>query len=50
MKLPLLAAALLAASPALAQLPDLAGRAITVVTEDAYPPLQFVDGSGKAVG
>lgn len=50
MKLPLVAAALLAAAPALADLPDLAGRAVTVVTEDAYPPLQFVDGSGKALG
>lgn len=50
MKLPLVAAALLAAAPALAELPDLAGRAVTVVTEDAYPPLQFVDGTGKAVG
>lgn len=50
MKFPLLAAALLAASPALAQLPDLGGRAVTVVTENAYPPLQFVDDSGTAVG
>jgi polar amino acid transport system substrate-binding protein len=24
-------------------LPDLGGRTITVVTENAYPPLQFVD-------
>ena len=36
---------------ALAQaLPDLAGREITVVTENAYPPLQFLDESGAAVG
>ncbi len=50
MKFPVLAAALLAAAPAFAQLPDLAGRAVTVVTENAYPPLQFVDASGAAVG
>lgn len=31
-------------------LPDLQGRAITVVTENAYPPLQFMDASGVAVG
>lgn len=34
-----------------ADLPDLAGREVVVVTENAYPPLQFVDpGSGEAVG
>ena len=26
-----------------AHLPDLAGREVVVVTENAYPPLQFVD-------
>lgn len=31
-------------------LPDLAGRAIVVVTENAYPPLQYLDRGGKAVG
>jgi polar amino acid transport system substrate-binding protein len=31
-------------------LPDLAGREITIVTENAYPPLQFVDKDGQAVG
>lgn len=31
-------------------LPDLAGREIAVVTENAYPPLQFLDREGKAVG
>ncbi|SME97909.1 polar amino acid transport system substrate-binding protein [Xaviernesmea oryzae] len=32
-------------------LPDLKGRAIVVVTENAYPPLQFVDPkSGSAIG
>jgi polar amino acid transport system substrate-binding protein len=44
-------AAVLAAPAALAQaLPDLAGREIVVVTENAYPPLQFLDKDGKAVG
>lgn len=43
--------ALLLAGPALAQdLPDLGGRTIDVVTENAYPPLQFIDESGTAVG
>lgn len=50
MKVSVLLAALLAAAPALAELPDLGGRAVTVVTENAYPPLQFVDASGAAVG
>ncbi len=31
-------------------LPDLAGREIVVVTENAYPPLQFLDKSGVAIG
>ena len=36
---------------AAADLPDLGGREIVVVTENAYPPLQFVDpASGKAIG
>ncbi len=40
-----------AATVTLAQdLPDLAGREIVVVTENAYPPLQFVDSAGDAVG
>ena len=30
--------------------PDLAGREVVVVTENAYPPLQFLDKDGKAVG
>ena len=39
------------AAPALAQdLPDLAGKEVVVVTENAYPPLQFLDKSGAAVG
>lgn len=34
-----------------AGLPDLGGRTVTVVTENAYTPLQFVDPkSGKAIG
>ncbi len=43
-------AAIMTTTAAAQDLPDLAGRAITVVTENAYPPLQFVDGSGAAVG
>ncbi len=42
--------ALTLAAPAFAQVPDLAGREIVVVTENAYPPLQFLDSSGAAVG
>lgn len=45
------AAFALAGTAAAAQdLPDLGGREITVVTENAYPPLQFIDGGGDAVG
>lgn len=33
-----------------ADLPDLAGREIVVVTEDAYPPLQFKDKDGNSIG
>ena len=44
-----LAAAL--ALPAIAQdLPDLGGRTIAIATEDAYPPLQFRNDAGEAVG
>ena len=35
---------------AFAEVPDLAGREVVVVTENAYPPLQFLDKSGAAVG
>ena len=36
---------------AAAHLPDLGGRTVVVVTENAYPPLQFVEaGSGNAIG
>jgi polar amino acid transport system substrate-binding protein len=31
-------------------LPDLGGKEITIVTENAYPPLQFLDKDGKAIG
>jgi polar amino acid transport system substrate-binding protein len=31
-------------------LPDLGGKEITFVTENAYPPLQFLDKDGKAIG
>jgi polar amino acid transport system substrate-binding protein len=35
---------------AAAEVPDLGGREIVVVTENAYPPLQFLDASGMAIG
>lgn len=46
-------AALCLATTALADghLPDLEGREVVVVTENAYPPLQFVEpGTGNAIG
>ena len=49
----LLAIAAVIATPLLAagHLPDLEGREVVVVTENAYPPLQFVDpASGEAIG
>ncbi|AMY67882.1 transporter substrate-binding domain-containing protein [Frigidibacter mobilis] len=49
-RLAALAALMLAPTAALADLPDLAGREVVVVTENAYPPLQFLDSSGKAIG
>ena len=30
--------------------PDLGGKEVVVVTENAYPPLQFLDKDGKAIG
>ncbi|MBD0864789.1 MAG: transporter substrate-binding domain-containing protein [Rhodobacteraceae bacterium] len=47
-----LAACLLAVPVALAtDLPDLGGQEVVVVTENAYPPLQFVDPkTGEAIG
>ena len=42
---------MLGLAPALAaDLPDLGGKEIVVVTENAYPPLQFLDKDGKQVG
>lgn len=48
----LAAASIAALSPASAiDLPDLGGRTVNVVTENAYPPLQFVEpSSGNAIG
>ncbi len=31
-------------------LTDLEGREVVIVTENAYPPLQFMDSDGNAVG
>ncbi|MEY1554580.1 transporter substrate-binding domain-containing protein [Yoonia sp. R2331] len=47
-----LAATAVMATSAMADghLTDLEGREIVVVTENAYPPLQFIDGDGNAVG
>ncbi|PTM96313.1 basic amino acid ABC transporter substrate-binding protein [Mycoplana dimorpha] len=43
--------ALMPLSAAAADLPDLGGRTVVVVTENAYPPLQFVDPkTGEQVG
>lgn len=45
------AAALLPLAAMAQDLPDLQGREVVVVTENAYPPLQFVDpASGEAIG
>jgi polar amino acid transport system substrate-binding protein len=45
-----LAPAVFAAAAFAQDLPDLGGREVVIVTENAYPPLQFVDGSGAAIG
>lgn len=43
--------ALFATTAAAADLPDLGGKTVVVVTENAYPPLQFVDPkTGDAIG
>jgi polar amino acid transport system substrate-binding protein len=43
--------AMIAGTSGFAQaLPDLGGKEIVIVTENAYPPLQFLDASGAAVG
>ena len=45
------AVALAASAQADGHLPDLDGRTVVVVTENAYPPLQFVDpDTGQAIG
>jgi polar amino acid transport system substrate-binding protein len=47
----LAAAVLMPAAVFAADLPDLAGRSVVVVTENAYPPLQFVDPkTGEQIG
>ena len=44
-------AGITSAEAVLAEVPDLGGREVVVVTENAYPPLQFVDpGSGESIG
>ncbi|MCY4240201.1 MAG: transporter substrate-binding domain-containing protein [Rhodobacter sp.] len=44
-------AGIIHSGPVMAEVPDLKGREVVVVTENAYPPLQFVDpGSGEAIG
>ena len=50
--LPALPGLMLCLAPAAmaADLPDLGGKEIVVVTENAYPPLQFLDASGAAIG
>lgn len=50
--MPIAAAMMMTATATLADghLPDLNGQEIVVVTENAYPPLQFIDGAGDAVG
>ena len=45
-----LAGLLMLTAPALAEVPDLGGREVVVVTENAYPPLQFVGKDGTAIG
>lgn len=52
MKYLMMGAAMMLGTAAVADghLPDLGGQEVVVVTENAYPPLQFVDGDGAAVG
>lgn len=45
-----LAGLLLLTGPVLAEVPNLNGREVVVVTENAYPPLQFVGKDGTAIG
>ncbi|MDD9911254.1 MAG: transporter substrate-binding domain-containing protein [Ahrensia sp.] len=47
----LFAAAAIASTSLAAELPNLGGKSVVVVTENAYPPLQFVDPkTGDAIG
>ena len=47
----LVLAGIISAESVQAEVPDLGGREVVVVTENAYPPLQFVDpNSGAAIG
>ena len=50
--MPIAAATMMTATAPLTDghLPDIGGQEIVVVTENAYPPLQFIDASGDAVG
>lgn len=52
MKYMMIAAAMMVGTTAMADghLPNLDGREVVVVTENAYPPLQFIDNAGAAVG
>ncbi|MFT4699725.1 MAG: polar amino acid transport system substrate-binding protein [Yoonia sp.] len=52
MLMPIATAMMMTATTTLADghLPDLGGQEIVVVTENAYPPLQFINGDGEAVG
>lgn len=45
-----LAAGVAATAAAAQDLPDLGGREIVVVTENAYPPLQYIGADGTAIG
>jgi polar amino acid transport system substrate-binding protein len=46
----LMGLSLLASAAFAADLPDMGGKEIVIVTENAYPPLQFLDKDGAAVG
>ena len=46
----LLGLSMLAPAAYAADLPDMGGKEIVIVTENAYPPLQFLDKDGAAVG
>ena len=48
--LAVVAAGLATQGLAAGHLPDMGGQEIVVVTENAYPPLQFLDGDGNAIG